>query len=349
MIRILLVDDEHAIKQGLRTLIAEAEGKFAVVGEANNGLEALALIESCSPDLLFIDIKMPEMDGLELLEAMSGIEGKRETIVISGYDDFRYAQQALRYGVKDYLLKPIEPDKVLEVLQSARDRISATDKEMERASYWAAYCREQAPAIAENLWMLKEDVVQENLDRIDRLLRLDGEHHRLAKQVYLNLSAFLNLELSNREVAELEELPGKLLAVSGEEALTVVKDTLAEAAGHIRRRRHIGMRNSIGLALQYIDEHYRKETLSLKEVSKQVGISDSYLSLLFKEEMGIGFIQYVTRKRMELAKLMLQETKQKALEVSYEVGYSDYSHFNKAFKKYCGVSPLEYKKRFGTY
>jgi two-component system response regulator YesN len=220
---------------------------------------------------------------------------------------------------------------------------------MERESRWAAYCRKHAAAVAERLWMLDEQALSHMLDDIDLQLCEDGVSLRLTKQFYMNLTALVVHELNDRDVKGLAVLSGSLIVADGEEALAAVKDRMAEAAMQIRRSRNIGQRGTVSLAVKYIDETYRKETLSLSEVAERAGISASHLSLLFKGEMGIGFIQYVTKKRMEQAMLLLQDPLCKASEVAYEVGYGDYSHFNKAFKKYCGLSPLEYKKRFGSY
>lgn len=349
MYKIMLADDEHAIKISLRTLIAEADCGFEVVAEAKNGVEALELVERCAPDLLFVDIKMPKMDGLELLARLAEREGEREAIVVSGYDDFEYARQAMRYGVKEYLLKPIEPEQVIAVLRGAEERLRAKAREMERDSRWTAYCRKTAAAMAERLWMLDERALSDMLDLVERRLREEGASARLAKQVYMNVTALVFHELGDREVEGLDACSRKLVEADGGQSLAAAKVSMAEAAMLIRRARNIGQRGTVGLAVKHIDEHFRRETLSLSEVAARAGMSASHLSLLFKEETGLGFVQYVTRKRMELAMRLLRDPLRKATEIAYEVGYGDYSHFNKAFKKYCGLSPQEYKKRFGSY
>lgn len=109
MFKVLLVDDEVFVRKGLQKLIRWERFQYTLVGEAKNGGEALEMIRRLEPDLVITDIMMPVLDGLELIRSVK--EESRadpEFIIISGYNDFKYAQRAIRYGVKDYILKPID-------------------------------------------------------------------------------------------------------------------------------------------------------------------------------------------------------------------------------------------------
>ncbi|CAI6084153.1 response regulator transcription factor [Cohnella sp. JJ-181] len=109
MRKIILVDDEMFARKGLAGLIAWEQYGFEVAGEAEDGEEALALIGRIAPDVVVTDIRMPVLDGLELIrEARERGYPDTRFIIISGYSDFKYAQQAVRFGVQDYLLKPID-------------------------------------------------------------------------------------------------------------------------------------------------------------------------------------------------------------------------------------------------
>lgn len=113
---VLLVDDEVFARKGLKKLIDWEAYGFQVLGEADNGEDALLLIEELKPDLVITDIRMPVLDGLSLIRAcMDRKMAVPEFIIISGYDDFSYAQQAVRFGVHDFILKPIDEG----LLQSA--------------------------------------------------------------------------------------------------------------------------------------------------------------------------------------------------------------------------------------
>jgi len=106
---VLLVDDEVFARKGLRQLIDWEACGFRVIGEADNGEDAYAFIEQAGPDLVITDIRMPVMDGLELIRKT--VESRSEPpgfVIVSGYNEFAYAQQAVRYGVHDFILKPVD-------------------------------------------------------------------------------------------------------------------------------------------------------------------------------------------------------------------------------------------------
>ena len=120
MMRVMLVDDEPIALEGLRLLIHwDAEG-FVICAECSSALDALAQIPQVSPDLIVTDIRMPGMDGLAFMLAAREQGYNGQFVIVSGYGDFEYAQQALRIGVSGYLLKPIEPDEASEVLEHVR-------------------------------------------------------------------------------------------------------------------------------------------------------------------------------------------------------------------------------------
>ncbi len=123
MIKTLIVDDEPFIRQGLRVLIDWEKYGYEIVDEAENGLKAIEKIKEKEIDLVITDIKMPEMDGLELIEYVSkNIKRKINYIVLSGYCEFEYARQAIRYNVEDYILKPIQREELINSLGKIQER-----------------------------------------------------------------------------------------------------------------------------------------------------------------------------------------------------------------------------------
>lgn len=116
MTRIVLVEDEPLFRKGLAKMIAGSSTSWTVCGEADNGQEAERLIADCQPDLVITDIRMPIMDGLELLKRVKARFSHIEFIVITGYQDFQYAQTALRHGALDLLVKPCGKSDIDEAL-----------------------------------------------------------------------------------------------------------------------------------------------------------------------------------------------------------------------------------------
>lgn len=123
MLKVFLVEDEVLIREGLRDKIPWEQYGFRLVGEAADGEVALPLIRKARPDVLITDIKMPFMDGLALSRIVREEFPGIKIIIISGYDDFEYAREAISVGVDQYLLKPITRTNLRKVLQELKDKI----------------------------------------------------------------------------------------------------------------------------------------------------------------------------------------------------------------------------------
>ena len=104
---VVVADDEEEIRRSLVRRVKWEEIGFEVVGEAENGADALELVEKLEPDLLLTDIKMPFLSGIELARAVREVRPMVQIAFLSGFDDFTYAQQAIQYNIVSYMLKPI--------------------------------------------------------------------------------------------------------------------------------------------------------------------------------------------------------------------------------------------------
>lgn len=137
MYRMILVDDEPHIRKGLAGLIPWEDYGVEIVGEADSGVSALTLIEKTNPDIAIVDIRMPHMDGLQLLEQMKNRVGAPKFIMLSGYDQFDYVRTAMRLGAHNYLLKPVDPDElkatiidITAIIYDERERKQQFDESM---------------------------------------------------------------------------------------------------------------------------------------------------------------------------------------------------------------------------
>jgi two-component system response regulator YesN len=115
--KVLIADDEEKICQLIKNLVNWEELDMDVIACVNDGIAALDIIEHDKPDLVITDIRMPGYDGLELIKRTKTISPETEFIIISGYRHFEYAQNAIRYGVKNYLLKPVKKIELNEELE----------------------------------------------------------------------------------------------------------------------------------------------------------------------------------------------------------------------------------------
>lgn len=123
MTTMLIIDDEYYIRLGIRNAIDWEAIDVSIIGEAEDGEQGLELILKLNPDLILMDIRMPFLDGLQLMEKLAEHQIECGIIILSGYDEFEYAQKAIKNGVIDYLLKPIEKDKLLNVIANASKTI----------------------------------------------------------------------------------------------------------------------------------------------------------------------------------------------------------------------------------
>lgn len=168
MIRVLVADDEEKVCQLICKLIHWEELEMKLVGTASNGIGSLQMIEAEHPDLVLTDIRMPGYDGMELLKRARIQNPDMEFIIISGYSHFEYAQTAIRYGVSDYILKPVNEEALNATLQKVRQRYMEhqvlTEKNLEQKKQQVL---DQA-RVRETLWMdLEYARIPQNMEALN--------------------------------------------------------------------------------------------------------------------------------------------------------------------------------------
>lgn len=167
MLKIAVIDDEELIRNGMAKLLTDANKGYSVTGCFGDGSEALSFLINSDVDVAITDIRMPEMDGLELIKVVRGMQNTLPFILLSGYSDFEYARIALRYGVVDYLLKPVDQFELFKCL----DKI-AQAKGM--------------PLYAEDMTCGNKRVVSLIMEIIRREYTKDLKLEEISQQVFLN-------------------------------------------------------------------------------------------------------------------------------------------------------------------
>lgn len=189
MLKVLIVDDEPFIRQGLRLIVDwEAEG-FEIVGEAVDGQQALEMLEYTDVDLIISDIRMPRVNGLQLLQEIRqrGMEDVN-FVVLSGYEEFGYAQTAMKYGCLDYIIKPINKDDLLALLRnvSRQNKQRRMDEEDEEIRNAAMLERNLLPLLAGKYDEINLNYVKEHLSLTDKIryigVELDMSDPRLLER-----------------------------------------------------------------------------------------------------------------------------------------------------------------------
>ncbi|MBT2291050.1 response regulator transcription factor [Paenibacillus albidus] len=224
MIKVLIVDDEPKLREGLRALIPWEELGYTVVATAANGLQALEKYHTCHPELIVADIRMPGMDGLELIAELREQGSNCHVLILSGYADFEYAKRAIAHRIDGYLLKPVDEEEMVSYLIELRDTIAQEG----RFSRW----NEEEPA--RNREMLLRALLQPASAE-------EGEDDP-AKHV-----AALGLKPGHVEVVLLELLAP---SGSGEEDERAVKAAVEQHFGSSGERLFFTLPPYIGLLLQ---------------------------------------------------------------------------------------------------
>lgn len=161
--RIIIIEDEIKVRDGLGKLI-ESQTSHIVIGKASNGEDGLAMILRFKPDLVITDIRMPKMDGLEMIQYMNEHKIAVHVVILSGYSEFDYAKRAITYGVDDYLLKPLAIEDVQNMLAKIEEKIH---KEQLTGQTAETYFK--------NLIMEKEDGQEKNYEILKSIYRFPEE------------------------------------------------------------------------------------------------------------------------------------------------------------------------------
>ncbi|GLC89657.1 response regulator [Lysinibacillus piscis] len=199
--RVLLVDDEAQIRKGLMKKVKWVEFGYDEILEAANGVEALEVLQQYKIHLILTDIRMPRMDGVELAQKCHESYPNCKLVVLSGYSDFDYVKKAMQYGVRDYLLKPIAPDELNEMVYKMTVEINKElqkQKEIDSAKHFVhSYFHEVQEQYL--LYMVKDEWLQKHLV-VERVKQLQLDE--ILKQPYQLLTAELRGNSSSR-VSEL--------------------------------------------------------------------------------------------------------------------------------------------------
>ena len=372
---LLLVDDEKPIREKLiNNTDWEKEG-YQIFAAAN-GEEALRFVRENGIDILVTDIQMPKLSGMNLIEKARKNGNHLKVIVISGFAEFEYAQKSIRFGVNDYLLKPFRSEKLLEVVNKARDELVREKNNEQRL---AALRGEISNYINENKlntiynWLIDDQFFQHQsliMDRID----LNAVLKRGSKEDVLQT---VNKIIEELKAVELNK--EKLFVVLNNlilESFKIIKDLDYQAEdlmeiidkerienlnyGEIKEVEIIlkefllrlhdlisftpGEKNAeiISEMKAYIAENYQ-DGITLSELARKFNLSTGHLSNLFHEESGESFSDYLNMIRLNKAKELLKTTDDKIYQIADQLGFNDAYYFSSWFKKLVGASPTTYR------
>lgn len=532
MIKLLLVDDEAIIRRGIRSSIEWDQYGIEIAGEAANGAEALERARLLKPHIVLTDIRMPLLDGLDLSKQLKQELPDSRIIILSGYEDFAYAKEALSLGVHEYLLKPVGAEELIAALCRVREEIEQDEAAKRSRISLDLMLNENYPLIKADFInrVLKGSISNSALfhEKAEQLkLKLSGDRYavmaigiddfammtmdlpgakqellrfsvmniaeelllsrtsglvcysefdhligiisgnrltpdfieNVCKEIQLGVKTYLKLSVSigigsvsdsptslgasyaeayfalrlklyrgkdslihyrqsdaasgsqpvlypsdeekaivnclktldakglqtavdhifdrfsttQADAPKVKGICGRLILISASgieemgidvsriigpdfnpyqemEKLDTLKDLHGWMSGLFRRlielvqeNRNLKFKGIISTALRYIEENFEKE-MNLASVAAAVFVTPNYLSRIFKEEMGVNFVEWLNRYRIEKAKTLLMQPGAKTYSVAEKVGYRDYKYFSQMFKRFVGCSPKEFKE-----
>lgn len=348
--RMIVVDDEALFRQGLIHLVRNNPLGWEVVGEAADGEEAIQAVHSCTPDLIITDINMPVMDGLDLAERIheSGLDIM--IIILTGYREFEYAQRAIRYGAIEFLLKPFSLDEACQVLQKAHERYRRKQSDIRIREQYSQVDRTERLREELTLLLLHHQFGS-IMNRIEVLLEEasgmslsqgKAEIHMLMKV----MTDLLVQQLQPKESGGMDSTaPDPLLWIHTiPEVIAWARCKSEEWVDMLMRLTQEQQDHVVTRVIQYIEMNY-SSTCTLQAVATHVHVTPNYLSHLFKKETGQGFSQYVSKRRIDKAKLLLHSTRQSMADIAELTGFDNSSYFTTVFKQMTGISPREYRKQ----
>ncbi|NLO38519.1 MAG: response regulator [Ruminiclostridium sp.] len=525
MIKLMIADDEHWVREGLNRAVEWDKLGIEVVGCASNGQDAYDLYLKTKPRIIITDIKMPFMDGLELTRKIIEMDSDAYILLISAYSDFEYAKKALELGAMDYILKPFTKKNILEIVEKAVQSINRNDEKKELVEKSREYIKQYViekitgtlyaeyadikKLFAENaLAIYNKDIVvivarfmtfdksSVHLSDSDvgkrfyeyaqrylstqfpyvlatikesglfaAILGLDevNKYHYVKEKIldlyhqaapecrnhliigtgriyetvmntynsYCEALIALNYNTSIREdrvyffddlmkessmdSKNLTEFYARLENVITKGNLDEVKEILKElelliiqnyylydydlksffyqlvsipvnillknniritevfeegfninnivnsmetidefkkrylqiiekVISYLEKKSDLYIRKDIEKSKRFINNHYCDSSISLNMIAEKIGLTPAYVSKLFKQELGISYIDYITDLRINKAKELLGNDHYKVYEIAEMTGYTNTNYFISLFKKHVGVSPSEYRK-----
>lgn len=360
---VLIADDDRITREGLMEFVDWASMGLTVIGGARDGREALQMLSQNDVDILITDIRMPYMTGFELVNAASSKGRFPATIIISGYDDYEYLQQAIKlHIILGYIFKPIQMDRLEQLLKDA----IAFRKE------WLT--KTVMPELTEkdqNRYSYKDVVVNlQNLENIYRCLSggdLPGARalftrnwensvgegaslnfaKRFAWEVIISLMQMLAKDgINARDIVMGTDPLSLVSALEQKQEVRALIDDFMENIYLFQRERNRYRDPKYTHLQQALENRYADPHLTLQFLAEELGVTANYLGALYKKERGESFNAELANKRVDRAKQLLIATNKKVYDIATEVGFSDPKYFAVTFRKVAGLTPSEFRSRY---
>ena len=150
--KVLLVDDEEEVRNAIEQRISWEELGFEVIGKAQNGVKAMEIAEKLQPDVVITDIKMPYMNGLELARNLKEENPGVRILILTGFDEFEYAKEAVHLEIEEYILKPLNATEITKVFEDLKKKLDQEINEKKSAELLKKYYKDSLPLLQANFY-----------------------------------------------------------------------------------------------------------------------------------------------------------------------------------------------------
>lgn len=353
MNKVLIIDDEPWAREVIKALGEWDRLRLTIVAEAEDGKEGLRLIKELEPQIVLTDMRMPGVDGVELLQQLNSQFPLLKIVVMSGYDDFLYLKQAIHSRAVDYLLKPVDPTELNNALQKCIHELEIQKQTVNTSwksplVFPSTVLMERYMALRQRvfaaLFELSKPAVLQTMDKLEEFLRSSfpqGMEPALLAKMGDDFLQILEQFMSENEVgfdSRAAETEAAAQWINVSETLKAIGRKYGEAIDKIEAIRKTKTRLVIVEVQSYIDQHYM-DPITLETVSHQFFVSKEHLSRVFKTTVGENLTEYIIRKRMEKAKELLMQPNITIKQAAQIVGYPEQAYFHRVFKKQFGITP----------
>jgi len=335
----LIVDDEPIIRKGIRFILENSDLPVKEIEEAGDGEEAMQLLKVKAFNIVIADINMPKMDGIELCRLIHKNWIDTAVFIVTGYSEFKYAQEAIHSGVKDYILKPVSSKTLIPPLADYLNKSKGSD-----STYPISYDKVQLiiNQLEKGLWE-DSDVRLEQAAKMLFVLFKDMPVQYCVDAAMEILKA-VNQKIYSRVGSEPQINIQKFDSSDRQDLYDWVINSIQCFRKEFTDRKSNAYFDLIEMAKCYIEDSINVD-ITLEEIAKKVGLNPSYFSQVFREKTGTTFVNYRSDVRMKKAIELLCNAEKSITEITFDVGYHDITHLRRKFKKYTGLSPSEYRRK----
>lgn len=342
MYKILIVENEYLSTHVLEMMIKKEFKNTVEIISVNNGLDGKKVIDNEDINLSIINTNVPIINGIELSRYIKIKHVNTVIVMIAGDYDDKLIKKVFAVSPDEYFLKPVKLDLLLKSLKKYinNDLKEIKDKKEELISNIVEHFIEESNEDVKTSIRRFVDYVFDNSKVSD--IRRDF------MELYYKIEGICrkyDIDIINGEINKLNGIIESALLNRDKNKLLlqfeIVVDSIFE---EIYKQNNNSKNTYIQSAMEYVEKNI-KRNITLEEVARHISITPHYLSKIFKKEVGVNFITYVTDRKIDLAKKMLEDESIPIVNISIELSFNQANYFSKVFKKKVGLTPSEYREK----